>query len=93
MHGIVRDGSGKPIAGAVVVLNGGVRVFTAEGGHFHALLAPGSHNIEAIADGYKMHQKVHSPKIQCACPILFCRPEARQCSRMINNDNDYDCTI
>lgn len=58
VHGIVRDGNGKPIAGAVIVLNGGVRVFTAEGGHFHALLAPGSHNIEAIADGYKMHQKV-----------------------------------
>lgn len=58
---MVRDKSGKPIVGAIIVLNGGVRVFTAEGGYFHALLAPGNHNIEAVADGYQQQrQEVHS---------------------------------
>lgn len=50
---MVRDKSGKPVVGAIIVLNGGVRVFTQEGGYFHALLAPGSHSIEAVADGYQ----------------------------------------
>ena len=61
VRGVVRDKSGKPIVGAIIVLNGGVRVFTAEGGHFHALLAPGNHNIEAVADGYQQQrQEVHA---------------------------------
>lgn len=60
VRGVVRDKSGKPIVGAIIVLNGGVRVFTAEGGYFHALLAPGNHNIEAVADGYQQqHKEVH----------------------------------
>lgn len=59
MRGIVRDRSGKPIVGAIIVLNGGVRIFTADGGYFHALLAPGNHNIEAVAEGYqKQYQEV-----------------------------------
>lgn len=54
------DKSKKPIVGAIIVLNGGVRVFSSEGGYFHALLAPGTHNIEAVADGYQQQcQKVH----------------------------------
>lgn len=53
MRGVVTDKSGKPVVGAIIVLNGGVRVFTQEGGFFHALLAPGIHNIEAVADGYQ----------------------------------------
>lgn len=58
---MVRDKSGKPIVGAIIVMNGGVRVFTAEGGYFHALLAPGNHNIEAVADGYQQQrQEVHT---------------------------------
>uniref|UniRef100_A0AAQ4NXP9 Carboxypeptidase D, a n=1 Tax=Gasterosteus aculeatus aculeatus TaxID=481459 RepID=A0AAQ4NXP9_GASAC len=57
VRGVVRDKSGKPIVGAIIVLNGGVRVFTAEGGYFHALLAPGNHNIEAVADGYQQQHK------------------------------------
>ncbi|KAJ7995758.1 hypothetical protein DPEC_G00247910 [Dallia pectoralis] len=56
VRGVVRDKSGKPIEGAVIVLNGGVRVFSAEGGYFHALLAPGNHNIEAVADGYQQQR-------------------------------------
>lgn len=61
VRGVVRDKSGKPIVGAIIVLNGGVRVFTTEGGYFHALLAPGNHNIEAVADGYQQQrQEVHS---------------------------------
>ncbi|XP_041851854.1 carboxypeptidase D isoform X2 [Melanotaenia boesemani] len=55
VRGVVRDKSGKPIAGTMIVLNKEVKVFTSEGGYFHALLAPGSHSIEAIADGYQ-HQ-------------------------------------
>ncbi|XP_030634505.1 carboxypeptidase D isoform X1 [Chanos chanos] len=56
VRGIVKDKSGKPIEGAMIVLNGGVRVFTAEGGYFRALLAPGSHNIEAVAEGYQQQR-------------------------------------
>lgn len=64
---MVRDKSGKPIVGAIIVLNGGVRVFTSEGGYFHALLAPGNHNIEAVADGYQQQrQEVHHYKIYYA---------------------------
>lgn len=57
VRGIVKDRSGKPIVGAMIVLNGGVRVFTSEGGYFHALLAPGSHNIEAVAEGYQQQRQ------------------------------------
>ncbi|KAK1899795.1 Carboxypeptidase D [Dissostichus eleginoides] len=57
VRGVVRDKSGKPIVGAIIVLNGGVRVFTTEGGYFHALLAPGNHNIEAVADGYQQQRQ------------------------------------
>uniref|UniRef100_A0A3P8ZNA0 Peptidase M14 domain-containing protein n=1 Tax=Esox lucius TaxID=8010 RepID=A0A3P8ZNA0_ESOLU len=56
VRGIVRDKSGKPIVGAMIVLNGGVRVFSGEGGYFHALLAPGNHNVEAVADGYQQQR-------------------------------------
>ena len=56
----MRDRSGKPIVGAMIVMNGVVRVYTAEGGFFHALLDPGSHDIEAVADGYQhQRQKVY----------------------------------
>lgn len=57
VRGVVKDKSGKPIVGAVIVLNEGVRVFTSEGGYFHALLAPGNHNIEAFADGYQQQRQ------------------------------------
>lgn len=57
MRGVVRDRSGKPIAGAIVILNGGVRVFTTAGGFYHALLAPGNHNLEVVAEGYQQHHE------------------------------------
>ncbi|XP_077578171.1 carboxypeptidase D [Stigmatopora nigra] len=57
LRGMVRDKSGKPIVGAIIVLNGGVKVLTGEGGHFHALLAPGNHMIEAVADGYQQQRQ------------------------------------
>ncbi|XP_016057459.1 PREDICTED: carboxypeptidase D isoform X2 [Miniopterus natalensis] len=57
VHGFVKDKTGKPISNAVIVLNEGIKVHTKEGGHFHVLLAPGVHNINAIADGY---QQQHS---------------------------------
>uniref|UniRef100_A0A8C6SD53 Carboxypeptidase D, a n=1 Tax=Neogobius melanostomus TaxID=47308 RepID=A0A8C6SD53_9GOBI len=57
VRGVVRDKSGKPIAGAIVLLNGGVRVLTGEGGYFQALLEPGSHSIEAVAEGYQQQRQ------------------------------------
>ncbi|XP_033279200.1 carboxypeptidase D isoform X2 [Orcinus orca] len=57
VRGFVKDKSGKPISKAVIVLNEGIKVHTKEGGYFHVLLAPGVHNINAIADGY---QQQHS---------------------------------
>lgn len=61
VRGVVRDKKGKPIVGAIIVINGGRRVYSTEGGYFHALLAPGSHDIEAVADGYQQkHLKVHT---------------------------------
>ncbi|XP_071353378.1 carboxypeptidase D [Trachinotus anak] len=72
VRGVVRDKSGKPIVGAIIVLNGGVRVFTAEGGYFHALLAPGNHNIEAVADGYQQQrQEVVVPSYEAASFIII----------------------
>lgn len=64
----MKDKNGKPIVGAIIVLNGGVRVFTSEGGYFHALLAPGLHNIEAVAVGYQQQ----SQKVSLFWFILFC---------------------
>ncbi|XP_074535278.1 carboxypeptidase D [Halichoeres trimaculatus] len=72
VRGVVRDRSGKPIVGAIIVLNGGVRVFTTEGGYFHALLAPGNHNIEAVADGYQQQrQEVVVSSYEAASSIII----------------------
>ncbi|XP_008293258.1 carboxypeptidase D isoform X2 [Stegastes partitus] len=72
VRGVVRDKSGKPIVGAIIVLNGGVRLFTSEGGYFHALLAPGNHNIEAVADGYQQQrQKVVVSSYEAASSIII----------------------
>uniref|UniRef100_A0A665UQD4 Peptidase M14 domain-containing protein n=1 Tax=Echeneis naucrates TaxID=173247 RepID=A0A665UQD4_ECHNA len=72
VRGVVRDKSGKPIVGAIIVLNGGVRVFSAEGGYFHALLAPGNHNIEAVADGYQQQrQEVVVSSFEAASSIII----------------------
>ncbi|KAG1951702.1 carboxypeptidase M [Pimephales promelas] len=75
VRGVVKDKNGKPIVGAIIVLNGGVRVFTGEGGYFHALLAPGLHNIEAVADGYQQQSQKVSV---CFCwgffTHFFCLP-------------------
>ncbi|XP_015422288.1 PREDICTED: carboxypeptidase D, partial [Myotis davidii] len=57
VHGFVKDKTGKPVSNAVIVLNEGIKVHTKEGGYFHVLLAPGVHNINAIAEGY---QQQHS---------------------------------
>lgn len=75
VRGVVRDKSRKPIVGAIIVLNGGVRVFSGEQGYFHALLAPGNHNIEAVADGYQqqrqeVHSYAHTPCIVQARNVL-----------------------
>ncbi|KAL1260791.1 hypothetical protein QQF64_008618 [Cirrhinus molitorella] len=72
VRGVVKDKNGKPIVGAIIVLNGGVRVFTSEGGYFHALLAPGLHNIEAVADGYQQQsQKVSVSPFEAASSIII----------------------
>lgn len=72
VRGIVKDKNGKPIVGAAIVLNGGVRVYTSEGGYFHALLAPGLHSIEAVADGYQQQsQKVSVSQFEAASSIII----------------------
>ncbi|KAM9468797.1 carboxypeptidase D [Clarias gariepinus] len=72
VRGIARDKNGKPVVGAMIVLNGGVRVFTNEGGYFHALLAPGSHSIEAVAEGYQQQrQKVIVLSYEAATSIAI----------------------
>ncbi|XP_026780023.3 carboxypeptidase D [Pangasianodon hypophthalmus] len=72
VRGIAKDKSGKPVVGAMIVLNGGVRVFTSEGGYFHALLAPGSHSIEAVAEGYQQQrQKVIVSSYEAASSIVI----------------------
>ncbi|XP_038550235.1 carboxypeptidase D isoform X2 [Micropterus salmoides] len=72
VRGLVRDKSGKPVVGAIIVLNGGVRVYTTEGGYFHALLAPGNHNIEAVADGYQQQrQEVVISSYEAASSIII----------------------
>ncbi|XP_077421112.1 carboxypeptidase D [Vanacampus margaritifer] len=72
VRGVVRDKSGKPIVGGIIVMNGGVRVFTAEGGYFRALLAPGNHNIEAVADGYQQQrQEVVVSSYEAASAIII----------------------
>lgn len=72
VRGVARDKSGKPIAGAVIVLGEGVEVLTTEGGHFHALLAPGTHLIRALADGYQQqHQKVAVSSYEAASSIVI----------------------
>ncbi|KAE8622096.1 hypothetical protein XENTR_v10005094 [Xenopus tropicalis] len=59
VHGIVKDETGKPVPKAGIIINDGVKVYTKEGGFFHVLLAPGFHNINAIAEGYqKQHTQV-----------------------------------
>ncbi|XP_068126413.1 carboxypeptidase D [Hyperolius riggenbachi] len=60
VHGIVKDEKGKPVPKATIIFNELVKVYTKEGGYFHVLLAPGFHNINAIADGYQQqHTQVH----------------------------------
>ncbi|KAM4795649.1 carboxypeptidase D [Rhinophrynus dorsalis] len=53
IRGIVKDEKGKPVSKATIILNDGIKVYTKEGGYFHVLLAPGFHNINAIAEGYQ----------------------------------------
>lgn len=71
VHGFVQDKSGKAISKATIVLNEGLRVYTKEGGYFHVLLAPGLHNIDAMADGYQpKHVKVCECLYRRALPVL-----------------------
>ncbi|KAM6945975.1 carboxypeptidase D [Aplochiton taeniatus] len=72
VRGVVRDKSGNPIVGAMIVLNGGVKVFTSEGGYFHALLVPGSHKLEAVAEGYQQQrQEVVVSSYEAATSIVI----------------------
>ncbi|CAN9511599.1 unnamed protein product [Ophioblennius macclurei] len=72
VRGVARDKSGKPIAGAIIVLGEGAEVVTTKEGHFHVLLAPGSHSIRALADGYQQqHQKVVVSSYEAASSIVI----------------------
>lgn len=72
VHGFVKDKTGKPISKAVIVLNEGIKVHTKEGGYFHVLLAPGVHNINAIADGYQQqHSQVRNSNLIVSYKFLI----------------------
>ncbi|XP_072099753.1 carboxypeptidase D-like [Mobula birostris] len=57
LRGRVTDRDGNPIPNTDIILNEGVKVPTSEAGYFHILLAPGSHDIDALADGYQHQRK------------------------------------
>lgn len=48
----MRDGKGRPMSDAVVVVNGSVNVHTDSQGYFTTLLAPGTHQLQVQAHGY-----------------------------------------
>lgn len=53
LSGVVRDGKGRPVSDAVVVVNGSVNVHTDSQGYFTTLLAPGTHQLLVQAHGYQ----------------------------------------
>ncbi|XP_069767566.1 carboxypeptidase D [Narcine bancroftii] len=57
LHGKITDHDGNPIPKADIILNEGIKVPTSEAGYFHVLLAPGSHYIDALAEGYQHQRK------------------------------------
>lgn len=57
LRGKVTDHDGNPIPRANIILNEGVRVPTSEAGYFHILLAPGPHDVDALAEGYQHQRK------------------------------------
>ncbi|XP_053313003.1 carboxypeptidase D [Spea bombifrons] len=69
VRGIVKDESGKPVPKATIILNEDVKVYTKEGGYFHVLLAPGFHNINAIAEGYQQQHTQVLVRHDAASPI------------------------
>ncbi|CAH2220110.1 carboxypeptidase D [Pelobates cultripes] len=69
VRGIVKAENGKPVPKATIILNEDVRVFTKEGGYFHILLAPGFHNINAIAEGYQEQRTQVLVRHDAASPI------------------------
>uniref|UniRef100_UPI00398E4483 carboxypeptidase D isoform X2 n=1 Tax=Pristiophorus japonicus TaxID=55135 RepID=UPI00398E4483 len=57
LRGKVTDKAGNPIPRANIILNEGVKILTSEAGYFHVLLAPGSHDVDALAEGYQHQRK------------------------------------
>ncbi|XP_067864382.1 carboxypeptidase D-like [Heptranchias perlo] len=57
LRGKVTDKDGNPIPKADIILNEGIKVLTSEAGYFHVLLAPGPHDIDALAEGYQHQRK------------------------------------
>lgn len=49
----MRDSKGRPVSGAVVVVNGSVSVHADSQGHFTTLVAPGTQQLQVQADGYQ----------------------------------------
>ncbi|KAM8976149.1 carboxypeptidase D [Pelodytes ibericus] len=69
VRGVVKDERGKPVPKATIILNDGIKVYTKEGGYFHVLLAPGFHNINAIAEGYQQQHTQVLVRQNAASPI------------------------
>ncbi|TRY57321.1 hypothetical protein DNTS_008903 [Danionella cerebrum] len=80
LSGDVRDTKGRPVAGAVLVLNGSLRVPTDRQGHFRALLAPGTHHLQVQARGYQQELQqvnVFSDRVTSPMVIDFTADRAR----------------
>ncbi len=49
----MRDSKGRPVSGAVIVVNGSMNVHADSQGHFTTLVAPGTHRLLVQAHGYQ----------------------------------------
>ncbi|XP_056586913.1 carboxypeptidase D, b isoform X2 [Triplophysa dalaica] len=72
LSGVVRDGKGRPVSDAVVVVNGSLTVHTDSQGYFTTLLAPGTHQLQVQAHGYQQElQQVNMSSDRLTSPIVI----------------------
>ncbi|KAK9955727.1 hypothetical protein ABG768_015583 [Culter alburnus] len=72
LSGVVRDSKGRPVSGAVVVVNGSVSVHADSQGHFTTLVAPGTQQLQVQAHGYQqVLQQVNISSDRVTRPIVI----------------------
>ncbi|XP_066502656.1 carboxypeptidase D, b isoform X2 [Hoplias malabaricus] len=72
LSGVVRDNAGQPVSNAVISVNGSVFIHTDTKGYFHALLPPGSHQLQVYAQGFPQQIKqVNLSSHQMASPVVI----------------------